>query len=373
MVLSSFLLGTVIYKFIRRAFVSEAARGREPAVRKTEVSCPQASRESFKDLGAPQGPHIEIATFPPRGLHRSNPQEPFTFENDLCKGRFLLCHAPTSSNETAGDLDYGEYFAGKTCRWEVRIQLEFKRPPPTGELFFGIEMENYVPTNAATRVVASAFVSALRKVVGEGLYQSFGDDPKIAAGELEKPQCIFPFWAWDQFIVTPEGEDAPSLTDVDFPVMGYRRSAMGMQEYGREVEALRTTLQQGRTYTFCHWFFSHFVDVVNWQMSGLPLMAPIDFNTMCGAPPVHFEIYAMETDKNEKRHLLSRKIFFFHVALWTSSRRPPQSRIDELLGKGPGADEGDARPSRDPRVGVGRMREGCFTAQERSCSDCIVL
>jgi hypothetical protein len=259
--------------------------------------------------------------------------------------------------------------------WEFRVQLEFKRTPEPGEFFFGIEMEEYVSTNSATKVAASAFVAALKKVIGGALYHSFGDDPRAIDGELEKPQCVFPFWAWDQFIVTPESKKPPSLTDVDFPLMGYNRRSMGSREYTREVEVLTSNFQQGHTYTFALRFFSYFVDVVNWQMVGLPLISPIDFNMMCGSPPVHLQIYSVTPDSKEKRHLASRKKFCFHVALWTSNRRPTLRRFKDLVGSGHiGPEDAIKAPSRaDPLDCWGKERQGCLTAQTRSCSDCRVL
>eukprot|EP00959_Pyramimonas_sp_CCMP1952_P207840 4347380-Pyramimonas_sp.AAC.1 len=72
--------------------------------------------------------------------------------------------------------------------WELRVSLRFKRPPPTDDMFFGIELESFVPMSEGTKRVACVAVAALRKVAGT-VYQSFGDDPAVAQGECERPTC----------------------------------------------------------------------------------------------------------------------------------------------------------------------------------------
>eukprot|EP00435_Cladocopium_sp_Y103_P045991 s3612_g13.t1 len=60
---------------------------------------------------------LEVALDPPVGLHWSNPEEPFPFETELCRGSYFFFHPPTDGRAfrgAAGGLDFAEYFKGKT-------------------------------------------------------------------------------------------------------------------------------------------------------------------------------------------------------------------------------------------------------------------
>lgn len=298
-------------------------------------------REDYPDLDIPEQPHVELALDPPCGLHFSNPDAPHSFENEFCTGKFIYFHPPTSSEPAgAGSLDYHKYFKGKKRVWELRVEFSFKRPPSHEEdLFFGVELEDYVPTNAAMKRVGGLAVAAIRQAVGE-VYQSYGDDPAETEGECEKPTCVLPLWAFDQFIETPEGQEAPSLTAVNFSQLGKRRYNR-VKEYAEEIATLGRNFKVGATYSFAFWGNSRFLDVVNWRLLGLPFVTPLDFDKLAGRPPVHAVLYSLPavqstTEEGQKgaarRHLVSRKQYYFKAAIWSSLRRPARSRFEALTG-----------------------------------------
>lgn len=286
-------------------------------------------------------PHLEIALHPPCGFHRGNPTEPYRFENDLCYGEYLFFHPPTDGSEQEparnsepGRLNYGEYFRGKTRIWELRIRFQFKVPPnPEYDLFFGTESEEYVPLSAAAKQVLALAVGTVRTAVS-GLYHTPGDDPlQVPAGEeVEKPCFMLPLWAFDQFIQTPEGEDPPDLMDSNFPQMGSRRYGRS-NRYAQEMTELRNNIQTGSTYTFAFWGTSRFADIINWRLVGMPVVGPIDLNRFIGRPPLHCVLYEIAPhDQGEKRHLQSRKRYFFKASIWSSLRRPTRQTIERLTG-----------------------------------------
>lgn len=333
--------------------------------------------QDYPDLGIPQHPHLEMAMDPPTGLQWSNPREPYTFENELCSGTYIAFHPPTCPGpEGSGSLNYRDYFSGKKRMWELRVSLRFKRPPPTDDdMFFGIELESFVPMSEATKRVASVATAALRKVAGT-VYQSFGDDPGVARGECERPTCVLPLWAFDQFVETPEGEEPPSLTDVRFPGMGHKRYQR-VGEYAQEVEALRQSFRVGPCYTFALWGPTRFLDAINWRLVGIPLVTPLDFDRLAGAPPVHAVLYALRPsgDSREGRHLVSRKQYLFRAAIWSSNRRPCRERFESLTGAKMACEGGGALApcTRDQKLRrkLGRMRKAITAAATGSVNCCM--
>lgn len=164
-----------------------------------------------------------------------------------------MLHRPTHDPElnSSGAYPYGDYFEGKKWRrrgeveasksfarrlWELRFRFQFKRSVALSELYFGAELEEYVPVNAATKRVMDLSVAGMRQVVGDRLYHTLGDSSEVST-ERERPAILLPLWAFDQFMETPEGEAPPELTDPRLPHMGHKRVGQ-IREYKRLMDAL---------------------------------------------------------------------------------------------------------------------------------------
>merc|ERR1712048_532050 len=196
---------------------------------------------------------------------------------------------------------------------------------------FGIELDDYVPLPAASKRLMGLVVAALRRVVGSDLYHSVGDDPKTTDGPREKPVFVMPLWAFDQFIVTPEGEKAPSLTDPHFHELGMKR-ADDRAAFIKEISALE--LKSGPTYTFSFWGISQFLDNINWEITGVVPFTKINFNKFCGRAPVHLVMYSLQSSgEEERRHLQCRKQYFFDLKFWSSKFKPTTERLEELFSR----------------------------------------
>lgn len=285
--------------------------------------------EDFRNMGMPQEPHLEGGFLPPTRLIHSNSLEAFDFDNENCSGQFLVLHRPTydSKLDSSGNYRYGDYFAGKKRLWEIRFRFRFKRRVSLCDLFFGAELEAYVPVNAATKRVMDLSVSGMRQVVGDRLYHTLGE--ATGDGEREQPAILLPLWAFDQFLETLEGETPPELTDPNLPTYGHKRVGQ-LREYKRLMDAL--DLRPGPTFTFCFWGVSRFCDVMTWQATGIPIFTPIDLNLYCGKPPLHLVMYTLNGD-DEKRHLQSRKTYFFRVCFWSSLKRPDKDVVMKVAGQ----------------------------------------
>jgi len=143
---------------------------------------------------------------------------------------------------------------------------------------------------------------------------------------------VLPLLAFDQFVVTPEGQKAPSLADPDFPNLGKKRYKR-MAAYTKEVEALQKQLKKGETYTFAFWGVSRFLDIISWKLIGIPVVTPMDFSKFAGEPgKMRIVFYGLEPDEKEPRHLESRKTYYFRANLWSSLRRPDRTLMEALTG-----------------------------------------
>merc|ERR1719336_107037 len=114
------------------------------------------------------------------------------------------------------------------------MQLRFKEPP-RGRLYFGVELEHFVPVSGIARQAQKALVGACQHVVGD-CYHTNGDDPAKVRGEMEKPAFVMPLWAFDQFHVADVGQEPSLLGDLDG--VGMKR-ADGVTNY---ISALRSVM-----------------------------------------------------------------------------------------------------------------------------------
>ncbi|CAE7670990.1 unnamed protein product [Symbiodinium sp. CCMP2592] len=317
--------------FLSSSGTGKAASFAGAFVDAAEHSVDEFIEEDFLTMGMPKEPHLEGGFQPPTVLLQSNSTEPYDFDNDNCRGQFLALHRPTHDSKLSesGRYRYGEHFKGKKRLWELRFRFQLKRPLSQSDLFFGAELEEYVPLSAATKRAMDLSVSGMRLVVGDRLYHSPGD-PENVEGERERPAITLPLWAFDQYIVTPEGEAPPELTDPDLPNMGHKRFGQ-LREYRRSLDALE--LVPGPTFTFCFWGVSRFCDVLQWQATGIPMFTPLDLNQYCGRPPLHFVLYTLTDKGEETRHLQSRKTYFFRCGFWSSLRRPGSDVVRHFAGK----------------------------------------
>mmetsp|Transcript_21108 Transcript_21108/g.59010 ORF Transcript_21108/g.59010 Transcript_21108/m.59010 type:complete len:412 (-) Transcript_21108:25-1260(-) len=314
----------------------------KPKASATNGGCPggRADGVEMRDVadafqspqGAPDYPHIEAAAS--TGLFFSNAHEAVPFENEFCHGSFLPLHRPTMtpSLNSSGKYPYGEYFRDKKRVWEMRFQFKFTKPPLASKLYFGLELEQYVPVSAATKHAMDGTVAMFKRIIGNQLYHSCGDNPKKVHGSLERPVFVMPLWAYDQYIVTPEGETPPRLSDPELQHMGSKR-AKRVMEFKREIDNIE--FRTGPTYTFCFWGVSQHLDVVKWEIKGIPLMPAFSFNRFCGKPPVHLVLYALKSgdpdSSADSRHLQSRKNYYLRVAFWSSLKRPEPEVFSRLI------------------------------------------
>jgi hypothetical protein len=310
---------------------------------------------------------------PPDGTPSlSNALEPSSFDSGVCYGKFLSLHKPTDNPErcASGEYPYAAHMHGRRRNWEFRIQLTF-RESIEGDFFFGAEQDRYYPVGIAERYASGAMISVLKRAA-TGMYQTHGDDPAATQGECERPEIVFPLWVMDQLIVTMENERPPSLRDPNFSCLGISktqdRAAMRNALSGLQFSA-------GCTYTFGFWCVSPFVDGIAWSCKSPfgDLLPPVRLTDLGTHPPAFLTLYAlkpkeqwMEADKQDGRHLDSRKVYLWRVAFWSSMYPPTSQRVRELIGE----PRGVPCPAPTPRTAEEADEQQQKRKISRSCCSC---
>lgn len=290
-----------------------------------------------------EGHHLAFVLAEPCGPSHtpfaSNALEAQPFETDVCNGKVLVLHKPTTEPERikTGDYPYASHMHGRKRTFEVRIQIcfksGFKSSKSRGELFFGAELDRFHKMGALELYFGRSLNDMIKRCA-TGMYQSYGDDPDRVAGELERPCNVYPIWVMDQLVVTPEGEKAPELTSDKFPQQGMIK-ANDRKAMKRTIDELE--FEEGVTYTFGFWCVSQFVDGIKWKATlGGPLDASL--SALGTHPPAYLSMYYVKpreewTDvqgRHDQRHLDSRKHYIFRAAFWSSLHPPVPTRVKEL-------------------------------------------
>eukprot|EP00405_Crypthecodinium_cohnii_P027840 CAMPEP_0206516662 /NCGR_PEP_ID=MMETSP0324_2-20121206/63497_1 /ASSEMBLY_ACC=CAM_ASM_000836 /TAXON_ID=2866 /ORGANISM="Crypthecodinium cohnii, Strain Seligo" /LENGTH=437 /DNA_ID=CAMNT_0054009631 /DNA_START=187 /DNA_END=1501 /DNA_ORIENTATION=- len=293
-----------------------------------------ASGSGPSQLSDEQGDCLRWSLVPSNGVLRSNYATPTEGENDLAHTKYVVMVRPTHdrARDKAGDYPYSWHLHGRRRLWEVRVQLRFK-VKPTSELYFGLEMLPG-PKNTSQMVtkVQAVLLAAIGKTIGKEFYHTSGDDPATTTGEVEPPAFAMPFWAVDQFIVSPAGEEPELQSNLEGK--GIRRTD-GMEAYVSYMRKELADISTEKVYTLCFWGVSQFLDVVNWQFKGLIPFVTLDMNAVCGTPPIYVEAYQLKGNPPKgARHYNSQKDVFFKVAMWSTRANPDQNLLCDLLGDG---------------------------------------
>eukprot|EP00746_Dinoflagellata_sp_MGD_P034207 gnl/MRDRNA2_/MRDRNA2_18166_c0_seq1.p1 gnl/MRDRNA2_/MRDRNA2_18166_c0~~gnl/MRDRNA2_/MRDRNA2_18166_c0_seq1.p1 ORF type:complete len:401 (+),score=60.20 gnl/MRDRNA2_/MRDRNA2_18166_c0_seq1:126-1328(+) len=261
----------------------------------------------------------------PQRVVRSNELEPRLWENDTLRGKVIMMHKHPCADEGIG-LN-SAHFRGRRRLWEVRVQVQFKRRP-SGPLYFGVEASNkMVKPSAWTKYLVDATVKLLRTVAHD-TYLARGDNPAVVKGELEKPAFVMPMKAFDQMIVSEPGEEPDIMGDLQG--LGILRA----DDYNGFCHSIsELDLGPGKTYTFCFWCISRFLNATRWEVSSAIPGCNINFSSLCGPAPVGLVWYELKTDTRrpdgtlETRHLKSLKRSLFRMDFWSSLCRPSADKL----------------------------------------------
>jgi len=294
--------------------------------------------------------------------HRANLTTPVVHENPQCVVKAIAMHRPTHEpwREETGDYPFAWHLAGRKRTFEIRLQMRLKRKPE-GTLHFGIVLRKPGKSSSMGRMATSLLLGTARLIIGD-FYQSHGDDPDDVQGEAEPPTFVMPLWAFDQFVVSEAG-DEPDLAG-DLEGLGTRRTD-SVAAYTQAMKATIGAFSTDKVYTFCFWGGSQFLDCIRWEMVGsfLPFTGGkrMDFCAAGCEPPINVVAYEMpgvSPEDPDRRHLLSRKRYYFNVVMWSQLRTPAPGVLRSFLGPGAERQE-DAALQGGPGAPGSQRRRRC--------------
>mmetsp|Transcript_14172 Transcript_14172/g.40306 ORF Transcript_14172/g.40306 Transcript_14172/m.40306 type:complete len:318 (-) Transcript_14172:242-1195(-) len=247
---------------------------------------------------------------------------------------------------------HGEYFATRTRRWEMRIQGRF-RSRPTGTLFAGCVLQDFdysAPLSWLASWLGGLSLAPLERLLGARLHFTFGDRCEAATTpDAELAHIVGELAVFDQIVVTEAGEAPPPICG-ELEGLGVRRSAAASAaEWSALSQEVSSTIDPEKTYTFCFWSASRFIDLIGEKLVNLiPLFPSVGLRTsILGMWPAHFVLYSLEpgleeanaTDSNEAtvamgdapiqpcRHLEARKRYFVDLMVLNQSLLSNKSLI----------------------------------------------
>lgn len=261
------------------------------------------------------------STYSPMAVDHPVPVE---FELDNFKGRCIFMHRPTWTYDNPASPElypYRSLFHNRKRLWEWRIQGKFIRRP--GVLYVGIELEEYVPVNFATRALMRGILPLVQAALQCKTVQHEVGDPNEP--EL-RPTVVAPMWAADNTLIHVDSSEAPDIAAPDLPTGLSRKGSRAYWEaMWKGDEHLDWDGDDGPTYTFALWGPSQLLDLRAWVFRKLPLMWGRDLamEPFCGKQPVHAVVYELADGQLSRKHYQSEKTYCCDVrlcpaALWAS-------------------------------------------------------
>jgi hypothetical protein len=224
-----------------------------------------------------------------------NSSEPIKFENELFVGRAFF-FVRTNPEE----LKWKHLFIGKRRMFWIQLQGKFKKSPQ-GTVFIGGELPSRVTPGFFTRSIAHVIMGIIKQLVGK-IHFSFGDSKNE-----EIPHVTFPLYqSVDQLVVTPVGEEPPTIGAVDFGETEEQRRLRRNTPVGAE------RYEVGATYTL-H-FHTMYVDLANWKTVNLPGINDMSLTSFFDFLPLRLVAYCLQDHTSEK-HLQIHKDYLFNFEL----------------------------------------------------------
>lgn len=269
------------------------------------------------------------STYTPLSVDRPVPVE---FELDNFKGRCLFLHRPkwTYDNPETADLyPYRSLFHNRKRLWEWRLQGRFIRRP--GVLYVGIELEDYVPVNFATRSLMRGILPLIQAALQCKMVHHDVGDPNEQ--EL-RPTVVAPLWAADNTLVHNDPSEVPDLASPELPAGLNRKAARAYWEEVWAGDRGEDWLDEGTvgpTFTFALWGPSQIADLRSWVFRKLPLMwgRELAMEPFCGKQAVHVVVYELSDGELSGKHYQSEKTYSADLRMMPASVWASQVHGDE--------------------------------------------
>lgn len=243
---------------------------------------------------------------------------PVEFENDNFKGRCMFLHRPSWSYDSKSTATYAykNHFHERKRLWEWRLQGHFKRLP--GVVYFGAELEEYVPVNFATRTIMRGILPLMQAALQcKALHHELGRPGDATV----RPVVVAPIWAADSTLIHADPAEAPDLSAMTLPTGLGRKAARRYWETLWEGGGPAWDGQGGPTFTFAVWGPSPLVDLRAWVFRKLPLTwgKDLSLEPFCGQQPVHGVIYELVGGAKGDVHRQPQKRYAVDVRIMPES------------------------------------------------------
>mmetsp|Transcript_21566 Transcript_21566/g.24572 ORF Transcript_21566/g.24572 Transcript_21566/m.24572 type:complete len:586 (+) Transcript_21566:195-1952(+) len=192
------------------------------------------------------------------------------------------------------------YFRKKQRRFEMQVQIKFKKAPPS-RIYFGAFLDEPINLGIVQKCFVRAALNFIAKKNNGGfVYNVPGKEPKpdeLLVGTYERPHLVFAVEkAFDRLVETKQGETPPTLG----------------REIHEDPELKKLRLKNEFTYnttsTYTLGLWSAYGDFTKWQCMNLPAIRPFSFGSLIDEQCLSLQLYYLNAPEGEKRHLECHKV-----------------------------------------------------------------
>lgn len=283
----------------------------------------------------PKQPHPELD-----GLWVMNKQsgermtvgETEEIDNEYFSGQVLfMCRTSDADmkveSENTGGNDLNDirsnYFRKKHRRFEMQLQIKFKKAPPS-RIYFGAMLDEPIKLGIVQKCFIRATLNFIEKKNNGGfVYNVPGKEAsagELQEGNYERPHLVFAIEkAFDRLVETKEGEILPTLgieIHEDPEVKKLRQKneylynttstyTLGLWRYVYSIGYTCLLITWGQTCSYLLYLhpISAYGDFTKWQCMNLPAIRPFSFGSIIKGQCVSLQLYFLNAPEGDSRHL----------------------------------------------------------------------
>lgn len=254
------------------------------------------------EFNLPKFPSLQVRLLGQNGGGQSrfqlNSRKPIDVESDLFKGKLLAIIKPPNAED---DPYWNErIFSKKKRRMIIQIQGKFKYQPK-GVVYAGAEVSEQMKLGLLAKGLCGVLLRLVESF-NSHVHYSFGDrDGK------EKPHIVVPAYTFfERVVVTQPGKEPPAIDEL----FEESKESIATRKKGADGSAFWNT-----TDTFSFSFYSMYIDLPTWQLTGLPLQGDISLKTFWKDSLLKIGMYEKLGDHSEHYQNSNNYAFAIQVSI----------------------------------------------------------